>query len=92
MTNLDDIARRFFVMNLFDGILPVLGIIITYFIVFYDGKESSRFLLTYGNWHYPRLYESFCHRSVAAVARGIEPSGSCYILDKFGSKIFLLAD
>ncbi|MBD3351562.1 MAG: hypothetical protein GF364_08750 [Candidatus Lokiarchaeota archaeon] len=37
MTNYMEIARRYFVMNFFDGVLTVLGVLIGYFVVMLQG-------------------------------------------------------
>ena len=40
-TSLGEIARRYFVMNFFDGVLTVLGVIIGNFIIVMNGKVIS---------------------------------------------------
>lgn len=45
MTKLGEIARRYFVMNSFDGILTVLGVIIAKFILFLSGNEINSTLI-----------------------------------------------
>ncbi|MBD3352120.1 MAG: hypothetical protein GF364_11590 [Candidatus Lokiarchaeota archaeon] len=46
MTNLGEIARRYFVMNFFDGVLTVLGYIIGNFVLYLNGVEiNSRAIL-----------------------------------------------
>jgi VIT1/CCC1 family predicted Fe2+/Mn2+ transporter len=42
MTSLGEIARRYFVMNFFDGVLTVLGIVIGSFILFLGGNPPSK--------------------------------------------------
>ncbi|MHA1897877.1 MAG: VIT1/CCC1 transporter family protein [Promethearchaeota archaeon] len=42
MTDLGEIARRYFVMNFFDGILTVLGLVIGNFFLFLNGVELSK--------------------------------------------------
>ena len=42
MTDLGDIARRYFVMNFFDGVLTVLGIVIGSFILFLGGNAPTK--------------------------------------------------
>jgi len=48
MTDLGEIARRYFVMNFFDGVLTVLGVIIGFFVYFLDGNipHSSEILIS----------------------------------------------
>ena len=41
MTELGEIARRYFVMNFFDGVLTVLGIVIGNFILFVDNDPTN---------------------------------------------------
>lgn len=47
MTELGEIARRYFVMNFFDGVLTVLGVLIGYFTLYLTGivKDSSAILI-----------------------------------------------
>ena len=45
MTKLGEIARRYFVMNFFDGVLTVLGVIIAQFILFLSGEEINSALI-----------------------------------------------
>jgi predicted membrane protein (TIGR00267 family) len=42
MTDLGQIARRYFVMNFFDGVLTVLGIVIGSFILFLGGSPPTK--------------------------------------------------
>ncbi|MHA1109727.1 MAG: VIT1/CCC1 transporter family protein [Promethearchaeota archaeon] len=42
MTDLGDIARRYFVMNFFDGVLTVMGIVIGSFILFLGGNAPTK--------------------------------------------------
>ncbi len=49
MTKLGEIARRYFVMNFFDGVLTVLGVILAKFILFLGGVEiDSNLILVQG--------------------------------------------
>ncbi|MCP4761647.1 MAG: hypothetical protein GY870_07685 [archaeon] len=49
MTSLGEIARRYFVMNFFDGVLTVLGVVIANLILFVNGNgSSSTQILVYG--------------------------------------------
>ena len=45
MTQLGEIARRYFVMNFFDGVLTVLGVIIAKYILFLGGVEIDSSLI-----------------------------------------------
>ena len=42
MTSLGEIARRYFVMNFFDGVLTVLGLVMGSFILYLDGQPPNK--------------------------------------------------
>jgi predicted membrane protein (TIGR00267 family) len=45
MTKLSELARRYFVMNFFDGILTVLGVVISNFISYFSGRANDSGLI-----------------------------------------------